>query len=53
MKEQMRDRAQVEQLIARGLRAMQANNVEELRAVNRLLVELLTVPLPDSTVIRW
>lgn len=51
---QMRDRSLAEQLVARGRRAMESNDVEGIRAVNRQLAGLLPVapPPPDvSTVL--
>jgi molecular chaperone DnaK len=53
-KGQMRDQAMAEQLISQGQRAMNSNDVESLRAVNRQLAALLPVapPPPDlSTVL--
>ena len=54
-KSEMRDQAQAEQLISRGLQALNQNNIEGLRAVNRQLITLLPSPPPPpdiSTVIR-
>jgi molecular chaperone DnaK len=51
---QMRDRSLAEQLVARGRRAMESNDVDGIRAVNRQLAGLLPVapPPPDlSTVL--
>ena len=52
---EMRDQQQATQLIAEGQAAMNNNNIEGLRAVNRQLIELLPSeqPPPDvSTVVR-
>ncbi|HZZ84901.1 MAG TPA: Hsp70 family protein [Anaeromyxobacteraceae bacterium] len=54
MIDQMRDRSLAEQLVARGRRAMDGNDVEGMRAVNRQLAGLLPTapPPPDlSTVL--
>jgi len=47
MKEQMRDRAQAEQLFAQGLRAVNSGDIDGLRAVNRQLAELLPLTTQD------
>lgn len=52
-KARMRDQAAAEQLISRGLRAMNANQIEDLRAVNRELRELLPPGERDSTIQLW
>ena len=52
---EMRDQAQATQLIAQGQRAINANDVETLRNVNRQLAALLPVPIPqpdETTVTR-
>ncbi len=57
MKEQMRDPARAQQLLAQGLQAMNSNNTQGLRAVNRQLVELLPAQAragaDASTLTRW
>jgi molecular chaperone DnaK len=46
MKSQMRDQAMADQLISQGQRAMNSNDVEGLRSVNRQLGALLPTPPP-------
>lgn len=50
MKDQMRDQAMAEQLISQGQRAMNNNNIDELRAVNRQLAALLPTPPPPPDI---
>jgi len=55
MKPQMRDQVEADQLISRGLQAMNRQDIEGLRAINRQLAALLPSPPPPpdiSTVIR-
>jgi molecular chaperone DnaK len=46
LKAQMRDQAMAEQLISQGQRAINTNDIEGLRAVNRQLASLLPTPPP-------
>ncbi|MHA2616631.1 MAG: Hsp70 family protein [bacterium JZ-2024 1] len=50
MKSQMRDQAMAEHLISQGQRAMNNNDIDGLRAVNRQLVALLPTPPPPPDI---
>jgi molecular chaperone DnaK len=50
LKAQMRDQAMAEQLISQGQRAMNNNDVDGLRAVNRQLAALLPTPPPQPDI---
>ncbi len=50
MKAQMRDQAMAEQLISQGQRAMNNNDIDGLRAVNRQLAALLPTPPPPPDI---
>jgi len=50
MRAQMRDRAMAEQLIVQGQRAMNNNDIDGLRAVNRQLSALLPEPPPPPDI---
>jgi molecular chaperone DnaK len=50
MKDQMRDQTMAEQLISQGLRAINSNDIDGLRAVNRQLAELLPTPPPPPDI---